>query len=179
MTADTGEQGRGEGNKQLLPPDEKIFHTRYVVYVVLLFQERKTVKANHFVSDPIRSEKVTNSFRDQEDDLRSLHMRLIVSVCMNGHTMVGKMYVNAPVSSNIMTTTDTVILMTPLRTSVNQENGGGDESPTNLRAAAAPRKAYVPGMMQGTSGAQNLNTPDCGYALTAPIISLNLNRKRK
>ena len=38
-------------------------------------------------------------------------------------TIVGKIYVNAPVSSNITTTTVTVILMTP------------------LSAAAAPRKA--------------------------------------
>ena len=73
MTADTGEQGgRGISNYCL---QMKNFHTRYVVNVVLLFQERKTVKANHFVSDPIRSEEVANSFRNQKDDLRSLHLR--------------------------------------------------------------------------------------------------------
>lgn len=42
----------------------------------------------------------------------------------------------APVSSNMITTTDTVMCMIP------------------LRAAAAPRKAYVPGVMHGTSGWQ-------------------------
>ena len=49
-------------------------------------------------------------------------------------TIVGRMYVRAPVSSNMITTTDTVMCMIP------------------LRAAAAPRKAYVPGVMHGTSG---------------------------
>lgn len=58
--------------------------------------------------------------------------------------MVGRMYVNAPVSSNMMTTTVTVIRMTP------------------LNAAAAPRKAYVPGVIQGKSGSQEVNIPDCG-----------------
>jgi hypothetical protein len=46
------------------------------------------------------------------------------------------MYVNAPVNSNIMTTTETVMCIIP------------------LSAAPAPRKAYVPGVMHGTSGAQ-------------------------
>jgi len=40
------------------------------------------------------------------------------------------------VSSNIITTTETVMCIIP------------------LSAAAAPRKAYVPGVMQGTSGWQ-------------------------
>jgi hypothetical protein len=72
------------------------------------------------------------------------------------------MYVNAPVNSNIITTTVTVILMTPLQQcEKNQDN----IHCTYLRAAAAPRKAYVPGVMQGTSGAQNLKIPECGYAL--------------
>ena len=47
--------------------------------------------------------------------------------------MVGRIYVKAPVISNMMTTTDTVICMIP------------------LSAAPAPRKAYVPGVMHGTS----------------------------
>lgn len=61
-------------------------------------------------------------------------------------TMVGRMYVNAPVSSNIITTTDTVMCMMP------------------LSAAPAPRKAYVPGVMQGTSGAQAEKNLALGYA---------------
>lgn len=52
--------------------------------------------------------------------------------------MVGKMYSRAPVNSNMITTTETVICIMP------------------LRAAPAPRKAYVPGVIQGTSGSQAL-----------------------
>ena len=61
-----------------------------------------------------------------------------------GLTIVGKIYVRAPVSSNMITTTVTVIRMTP------------------LRAAAAPKNAYVPGVIQGTSGLQNLKMPEVG-----------------
>jgi len=43
-----------------------------------------------------------------------------------------------------------------------------------LSAAAAPRNAYVPGVMHGTSGAQNLKTPDCGYELNVPKELVNL-----
>jgi hypothetical protein len=50
--------------------------------------------------------------------------------------MVGRMYVKAPVNSNMITTTDTVICMIP------------------DRAAAAPKKAYVPGVIHGISGWQ-------------------------
>lgn len=53
--------------------------------------------------------------------------------------MVGRMYVSAPVSSNMMTTTVTVMRMMP------------------PRAAAAPSRAYVPGVMHGFSGSQALN----------------------
>lgn len=59
-------------------------------------------------------------------------------------TIVGRIYVSAPVNSNIMTTTVTVIRITP------------------LKAAAAPRKAYVPGVIQGKSGSQEVKIPDCG-----------------
>ena len=64
--------------------------------------------------------------------------------------MVGKIYVKAPVNSNMMTTTETVICMMP------------------LRAAAAPKKAYVPGVIQGTSGSQLAKKADCGtYSCSA------------
>ena len=62
-------------------------------------------------------------------------------------TIVGRIYVRAPVSSNMMTTTVTVIRMIP------------------PRAAAAPRKAYVPGVMHGFSGSQAAKMAQCGYAL--------------
>lgn len=51
-------------------------------------------------------------------------------------TMVGRMYVKAPVNSNMMTTTETVMCMIP------------------DKAAAAPKKAYVPGVIHGMSGWQ-------------------------
>ena len=57
--------------------------------------------------------------------------------------MVGRMYVRAPVNSNMMTTTVTVMRMTP------------------LSAAAAPRKAYVPGVIHGASG---------GHAAKIPLV---------
>lgn len=63
-----------------------------------------------------------------------------------GLTIVGRMYVSAPVSSNMMTTTETVMCMMP------------------LSAAPAPRNAYVPGVMQGTSGAHAEKKRALGYA---------------
>lgn len=77
--------------------------------------------------------------------------------------MVGRMYVKAPVSSNMMTTTVTVILMTPLFAI--QFLGLVCEPLIYLRAAAAPRNAYVPGVMHGTSGWQTANMPECSWSL--------------
>jgi hypothetical protein len=79
--------------------------------------------------------------------------------------MVGRIYVRAPVSSNIITTTVTVNRMTPLdglscRTL--SRPGQIRSRDTYLRAAAAPRKAYVPGVIHGASGTQNANIPDVG-----------------
>jgi hypothetical protein len=51
-----------------------------------------------------------------------------------GRTMVGRIYVNAPVISNMITTTLILICMIP------------------ARLLAAPRNAYVPGVMHGPSG---------------------------
>lgn len=69
-------------------------------------------------------------------------------------TIVGKMYVRAPVSSNMMTTTVTVIRMIPLRSI---QLLLLEEQVTYDKAAAAPRKAYVPGVIQGLSGSQAAN----------------------
>lgn len=38
-----------------------------------------------------------------------------------------------------------------------------------LRAAAAPKNAYVPGVIHGTSGLQNAKIPDLGYSLTIRV----------
>jgi hypothetical protein len=77
--------------------------------------------------------------------------------------MVGRIYVSAPVSSNMITTTVTVIRMTPLDVSelINVDVAVALRG-THLRAAAAPRKAYVPGVMHGASGTQTANIPDEG-----------------
>jgi hypothetical protein len=52
--------------------------------------------------------------------------------------MVGRMYVNAPVSSNMITTIVTVNLVTPLLVRFVDTRAAGFSHP---RAAAAPRKA--------------------------------------
>lgn len=59
-------------------------------------------------------------------------------------TIVGRMYVNAPVSSNMITLTEMVRCMIP------------------LKAAAAPRNAYVPGVIQGTSGSHDEKKEESG-----------------
>lgn len=43
---------------------------------------------------------------------------------------------------------------------------GSRDTRTHLSAAAAPKKAYVPGVMHGTSGWHTANMPALGYALT-------------
>jgi hypothetical protein len=55
-------------------------------------------------------------------------------------TMVGRMYVNAPVSSNMITTTVTVNRMMPLYAHQRQNLNRREAFP-NLKAAAAPRNA--------------------------------------
>ena len=59
-------------------------------------------------------------------------------------TIVGRIYVNAPVNSNMITVTEMVRCIIP------------------LRAAAAPKKAYVPGVMQGTSGSHDSKKEESG-----------------
>jgi hypothetical protein len=59
-------------------------------------------------------------------------------------TIVGRIYVSAPVISNMMTTTEMLICMIP------------------LSEAAAPRKAYVPGVIHGPSGSHALKKAEVG-----------------
>ena len=79
---------------------------------------------------------------------------------MGACTIVGRIYVNAPVSSNIMTTTETVMCIIP-------------ES-----AAAAPKNAYVPGVMHVTSGwhaekKEEVGKASCSDWTTMPTILPN------
>lgn len=54
------------------------------------------------------------------------------------------MYVRAPVSSNMITVTEMVKCIMP------------------LSAAPAPKKAYVPGVIHGTSGSQDAKKEESG-----------------
>lgn len=113
---------------------------------VLLFivQERETIEPDHSICNATVPEAVTHSFGYSNHNLQYVR-----DACYRSEritlTIVGKMYVKAPVSSNRMTTTDTVICIIP------------------LNAAPAPRKAYVPGVMQGTSGSHAEKKAELGY----------------
>lgn len=106
-------------------------HAKRVFLFVV--EEWEAVKPYGSVSDATMSETLANGFCYSNDNLPP-------SQCDMGNqsiellTIVGNMYVRAPVSSNMITTTDTVMCMIP------------------LKAAAAPKNAYVPGVIQGPSG---------------------------
>jgi len=68
----------------------------------------------------------------------------------------------------MMTTTVTVSLVIPLLIS----SGPRSLQPTYPRAAAAPRKAYVPGVIQGASGAQAANIGAVGYAVYSALTRM-------
>ena len=101
-------------------------------------KEGEAVEPDHAVCDAAFGKAGRDGFGDTDYNLwrrREVSRKLKERVKGRGRpTIVGRMYVSAPVSSNIMTTTETVICMIP------------------LRAAPAPRNAYVPGVMHGTSG---------------------------
>jgi hypothetical protein len=81
--------------------------------VVLLLQEWIPIEPNHFICDTICVEKVSHSFSHKQHNLgKARHLKRVFWEYLL--TMVGKIYVNAPVNSNMITTTVTVILITPL-----------------------------------------------------------------
>lgn len=153
-------------------------HTRDIESMVTIFEERISIEFDHLVGNASNADPITDCLCHKQHNLICKETSASASVAKRTHvharTMVGRMYVKAPcggkgerrgkgkinfgrvcpecrlirtVSSNIMTTTDTVILITP------------------PRAAAAPRKAYVPGVMHGKSGLHTANHPLWGYCL--------------
>jgi hypothetical protein len=89
--------------------------------MIVLFQKRETIESNHFLCDSVGSKKITNGFGNENDDLEERHVEECRKKRLDKLTIVGSMYVKAPVSSNMMTTTVTVILMTPLIKSTCEE----------------------------------------------------------
>lgn len=89
--------------------------TRDVIGVIILVQEWEAVKAYSFLGYPAGAKEVSNGFCYQKHDLRRIrHKYAFGTEWVTQLTIVGRMYVKAPVSSNIITTTVTVILITPL-----------------------------------------------------------------
>jgi hypothetical protein len=96
--------------------------------VILVLKDRIAIKSNRLICNATGPKEVADGFCYQYDNLERIGIKdlnfegrtFLIAIRL---TIVGKIYVNAPVSSNMITTTVTVILITP------------------LRAAAAPRKA--------------------------------------
>jgi hypothetical protein len=109
-------------------------HIENVVFFVV--EKRESVEPYHSVGYSTLTKAMTDGFGDANYDLSSIQQSLDIQVRMYRPTIVGRIYVNAPVSSNIITVTETAKCIMP------------------LRAAPAPRKAYVPGVIHGTSGSQ-------------------------
>ena len=139
--------------------------------VFLLFQEGIAIESNHFIRNPVCSQKVAHCFCDKQDDLDKVWVNETSPYRSGSPTIVGRMYVKAPVSSNIITTTDTVRRITPL-SNVGVTCTWVTKGKPYLNAAAAPKNAYVPGVIHGTSGWQTANIPDLGYALSVGILSV-------
>lgn len=84
--------------------------------LIFLLKKGEAVEANHVVCDTSTAEEVADAFRKDQHDLKhrfSDQLQIDDSV-ESSLTIVGKMYVRAPVSSNMMTTTVTVIRVIPL-----------------------------------------------------------------
>jgi len=124
--------------------------------MVFFLEKWIPIEPNHFICNTVRTQEVANGFCHQQHNLYKYIFShdIAQKTCI---TIVGRIYVNAPVSSNMITTTVTVIRITPLH-SLDVMIYACTE--THLRAAAAPKNAYVPGVMQGTSGVQTAKKLD-------------------
>lgn len=89
-------------------------HTRNIECMIFLVKNRIAIKPNRLFRNPSRAKEVTDRFRNQQNDLQIPLTPCKTRIWVR-RTMVGRIYVSAPVSSNMMTTTETVIRMTPLR----------------------------------------------------------------
>ena len=85
--------------------------------MVIFLQERVSIKTNGFLRNSPYAEKISHGLGHQKHDLVEHTIRRggNFKLRKQKRTIVGRMYVRAPVSSNMMTTTVTVIRITPLR----------------------------------------------------------------
>ena len=84
----------------------------------LFLKERESVKPDHLIRDPVRAEEVSHGFSYKQNNLRTIWLAMGIWSDKTPSTMVGRIYVRAPVSSNMITTTVTVILITPLKSCI-------------------------------------------------------------
>ena len=95
--------------------ENKYVLTRRVVNVIIFLKKRVPIKADGFIGNPSYCQEISYSFGHQKHDLWVKYQTSDFPLYGGIRTMVGRMYVRAPVSSNIMTTTVTVMRITPLR----------------------------------------------------------------
>lgn len=77
-----------------------------------VIQEWVAIEPYSAVSYSTMAKALADSFRDPYHDLEYISKLFFVKT-KSEHTIVGRIYVKAPVSSNIITTTDTVMCMIP------------------------------------------------------------------
>ena len=82
--------------------------------MILFLQERVTVELDNLFGDSSSPQEVSDGLCDKNDNLERA-WALRESAAHGLLTIVGRIYVRAPVSSNMITTTVTVILVIPLR----------------------------------------------------------------
>lgn len=90
--------------------------TRLIELMIFLVEEREAIKSDHLVCYPAFAKLIRHCLCHHQNNLRAAVISLVLyhRLVMQWLTIVGRMYVRAPVSSNMMTTTVTVIRMIPL-----------------------------------------------------------------
>lgn len=86
--------------------------------MILFLKKGESVKPDHLIRDPVRAKEVSDGFGYKQNDLTAIWSEMGTWEDKNPSTMVGRIYVKAPVSSNMITTTVTVILITPLKSCI-------------------------------------------------------------
>lgn len=83
--------------------------------MILFIQEGKSIECNHLICYAPFSKEIGNGLCHHQNDLQMIQSAINVSEGKKlEHTIVGSIYVKAPVNSNMITTTVTVIRMMPL-----------------------------------------------------------------
>lgn len=144
-----------------------------IVLLVLLFQERVSIEADDLIRHTPAAEKVADSLGDQEHDLggRSGQWRMPCALRTPYHRRK-----NIGQSAGQLKHDDYDGHGDPRDAAASesrhqpmaaqQEN----RSVAHPSVAAAPKKAYVPGVIHGASGAQTENQGDVGFALQCPSV---------